>query len=60
MASNNIEAPSETLPVFAAEQGENDHGNADDKLDLGVEADDEGDGDKSTAREAMAGPPVDP
>ena len=60
IASDNIEAPSETLPVFAAEQGENDRGNTDDQLDLGIEADDEGDGDKGAAREAMAGPPADP
>ena len=44
MVSDNVEAPSETLPDFAEEQGENDHANADDELDLGVEADDEGDG----------------
>ena len=60
MASHNIEVPSEAPPIFEAEQGDHDHGNADDELDLGVEADDEGDGNKGTAREATSGPRVDP
>ena len=60
LASDNIEAPSEAAPVFATEQGDHDRGNVDDELDLGVEADDEGDGDKGAAGEAATGPPVDP
>ena len=53
MASDNIAAPSETLPDFMEEQGEGDHANTDDKLDLGIEADDKGDGNKGAAREEV-------
>ena len=52
-----LKHPVRAPPIFAAEQGDHDHGNTDDELDLGVEADDEGDGDKGTARRSCGRAP---
>ena len=60
MASDNIEACSGAPPIFKAEQGDHNRGNANDELDLGVEANDDGDGNKGMEGEAVAGPRVDP
>ena len=60
MASDNVEAASEIPGGYEVEADEIDHGEADEGLDLGEEADDEGDGEKGRAEEASTKPTPDP
>ena len=60
MASNNTGVPSGRSQVHVAGHGDRGHGAIDEELDLGIEADDEADGDKEAAEDAVDNPPVDP
>ena len=57
MASNNTGAPSGTSQACIGERGDHSHRDADEEPDLGVEGDNEGEGDKEAAEEAMVAPP---
>ena len=56
MVSDNVEAAGGIPGSYEVEPDEIDHGEADEGLDLGEEADDEGDGEKGTAEEASTKP----
>ena len=60
MASDNMEMAGGVPGGFEVEPDEIDHGEADEVLDLGEEADDEGDGKKGTVEEAPTRPMPDP
>ena len=60
MASDNVEAASEIPGGYEFEAEEIDRGGADEGLDLGEEADDEGEGEKGRAEEASTKPAPDP
>ena len=60
MASDNTGAPSGASQVHVAKRGDRGRGAIDEELDLGIEADDEADGDKEAAEDTADNPPIDP
>ena len=60
MASDNVEVAGGIPGGYEVEPDEIDRGEADEGLDLGEEADDEGDGERGTAEEASTKPTPDP
>ena len=60
MASDNIGVPSGASQVHVAEHEDRGQGAADEELDLGIEADDEADGDKEAAEDVVDDPSIDP